>query len=420
MKKFLFFALMLMSSFSFAQNAPIDFEVGGKGADWEWTSLTDNATIDPELEMVENPFSTGINTTAKVAKFTATDASKDYALCHSDGIASFTFDANNSTVKIMVYKTVISNVGVKFEGASPAKEILKANTKINEWEELTFDFSSVQGNTYSKIVLIPDFAPRDQDNIVYMDNITFSSGQLVLTPLQTINFEATGIGANWDWTMAANGDNPALEFIDNPYATGINTSAKVAKFSVRDAGDAWALCHSDGIGSFKMDATTKIVKIMVWKNRISDVGVKFEGTTVLELKVPNTKTGEWEELTFDFSALVGVIETKIVIIPDFAERAADDVVYFDNISFTDGTISTIANAPIENISIFAAEGVLNVNCPEDLFNGKIEVFNLTGQIISSKNIFSANEQLSIEKGFYIVKISDQNNKQVASQKVFAN
>lgn len=56
MKQILLFGMMLLASFSFAQNAPIDFETDGNGADWTWTSLSDDATVDPVLEIVDNPF----------------------------------------------------------------------------------------------------------------------------------------------------------------------------------------------------------------------------------------------------------------------------------------------------------------------------------------------------------------------------
>ena len=58
-----------------------------------------------------------------------------------------------------------------------------------------------------------------------------------------------------------------------------------------------------------------------------------------EIKVANTKVGEWEELTFDFSGYIGLVEAididQIIIFPDFdtAGRGQDNVVYIDNIRF---------------------------------------------------------------------------------------
>ena len=64
--------LVLLATFAgFSQNAPIDFEAGGQGADWTW-NVFENAD-NPPLEFVANPDTSGINTSAMVAKFTARD-----------------------------------------------------------------------------------------------------------------------------------------------------------------------------------------------------------------------------------------------------------------------------------------------------------------------------------------------------------
>ena len=173
MKKFtLVFTMMAVV---FAQNAPIDFEADGNGANWNW--IVDQNGSNPALQFPANPVSGGINTSATVAQFSAEDAGQDWALCYTDDIDEFEFDATNTTVTIMVYKSVISNVGIKLEGASNA-EILVANTVIGQWEELTYDFSGSIGNTYNRLVIIPDFAPREQDNTIYFDNIQLPEGNV--------------------------------------------------------------------------------------------------------------------------------------------------------------------------------------------------------------------------------------------------
>jgi hypothetical protein len=88
-------------------------------------------------------------------------------------------DATNSIVKIMVYKSVISDVALKFSvGAAAQSEIKVANTKINEWEELTFDFTGRIGLAETinidSVIVFPDFeASRASDTVSYFDNITF-------------------------------------------------------------------------------------------------------------------------------------------------------------------------------------------------------------------------------------------------------
>ena len=317
---------------------PIDFEDNGFGADFTWT--VDQNDSNPALEIVDNPNTAGLNTSAKVAKFTAKAAGNPWALVISDDIGSFTFDDTNSIVKIMVRKDVATDVGIKFEGAGGvAKEIKVANSVTNgDWEELTFDFKTEIGVTYNKLVIIPDFLARSQDNIVYFDNLSFNAQptDTVNYNLEPIDFEDDGFGANFTWTVDQNDSNPPLEIVANPKTDGANTSAKVAKFTAKDAGNDWALVISDDIGSFTFDDTNSIVKIMVKKDVASDVGVKFEGpaNAAKEIKIANSVTnGDWEELTFDFTSEIGVTYNKLVIIPDFAARSQDNIVYFDNLTF---------------------------------------------------------------------------------------
>ena len=163
-------------------------------------------------------------------------------------------------------------------------------------------------------------------------------------PNGPIDFETVGYGANWTWTVFENSENPpALEIVSNPNSSGTNTSSTVAKFTALSSGAAYAGCesqHGSDIGSFKFDSNNSIVKIMVYKTVISDVGLKFvesDGEAQPEVKVANTKTNEWEELTFDLSGSIGKGKTgiidQIVIFPDFKDRSSDHIIYFDNISF---------------------------------------------------------------------------------------
>jgi len=160
--------------------SPIDFEVGGNGADWNWEVFGGDA--NPVMEIVDNPSTTG-NTSAKVGKITVAAAGASWSGTSSAGIGAYLFDSSTPIIKVMVWKSVISNVGVKLEAAGgwSQGEILVANTKTNEWEELTFDFSSKainppveQGGELAKITFFPDFTDnRGQENVIYFDNIVF-------------------------------------------------------------------------------------------------------------------------------------------------------------------------------------------------------------------------------------------------------
>lgn len=197
------------------------------------------------------------------------------------------------------------------------------------------------------------------------------SGLLFAQSIHTIGFESAEDGTGWDWTVVENADNPPLEFVANPDISEPNTSATVAKFTARQNGMNWALCFTNGDGEFTFDATNSTVKIMVHKPVISNVGFKVEGGTgtVTELKVPNTVINAWEEITFDFSALAGQVFSRLVIIPDFVEpyvtgqdRAAENIIYFDNIQVPDGVVAGPLPEPTEAAPIPgpAAEDVISI------------------------------------------------------------
>src|SRR6056300_1564507 len=152
-----------------------------------------------------------------------------------------------------------------------------------------------------------------------------------------VDFEPNGIGANWNWVVFENDYNPPLQFVQNPDTTGINPSSTVAQFEARQSGQAFAGCesmHGTDIGSWTITNANKILRIMVYKPTISDVGIKlvrFDNWSLGEIKISNTVINEWEQIEFDFSAHIGNTYDQIVIFPDFNGRSSNSAIYVDNI-----------------------------------------------------------------------------------------
>ena len=105
-KTYFLLASLVFVNIALSQNAPIDFETDGYGADWTWT-VFENDT-NPPLEIVTNPDPSGINTSETVAKFTALQLGQPFAgveSLHGSDIGTFNLTASNALVNIMVYKT---------------------------------------------------------------------------------------------------------------------------------------------------------------------------------------------------------------------------------------------------------------------------------------------------------------------------
>ena len=145
--------------------------------------LNGDATDLSTLIVVNNPFKTGINTSNKVCNL----------LRDKDGIpgegfwSTKTVDLTiNKYMHVKVFKTRITPVKFIVEdGLGGVFEVSSTNlqTKINQWEDLVFDFSSVAGN-YSKISLIPDFIDPvglSADMNIYFDDIILNNNPHAFT-----------------------------------------------------------------------------------------------------------------------------------------------------------------------------------------------------------------------------------------------
>lgn len=424
MKITTFLLIFTVSYFSFSQTN-VDFEASGTGTDWNW--VMDQNGPNPPLEFVANPNTTSVNTSETTAKFIATAEGQSYALTYTDDMGSFTFGSNNSVVKMMVLKTFSSVVALKFEDSTnPAffTIVEVANSVTNgDWEELTFNFGTSVGNTYDRMVVIPDFIDRADNKTIFFDQISFNVNETLEDyNLEDIDFESSGYGANWVWTTDNNYTDPVLEMVSNPSTNGLNSSSTVAKFISTTAGDPWALTYTDNIGSFTFTEANSTVTIMVRKSKLSDVGLKFEGPNpdgsggviFKEIKVANTLTnGNWEQLTFDFSSEIGTTFDRFVVIPDFDDsRFQDHITYFDEISFGNQTAG-LNEFDLNSIKFHPNPANKFINF-SSLLNSNISVviYDMLGkEVLRSEHVQSQLDVSILKPGMYLLNFIQGTNTQ---------
>ncbi|MFA9388857.1 MAG: T9SS type A sorting domain-containing protein [Prolixibacteraceae bacterium] len=206
----------------------------------------------------------------------------------------------------------------------------------------------------------------------------------------SIDFEFDGVGADWYWLVASNGDNPALEFVENPSYDDLNESATVAKFIAKQAGDPWCFFKTDDNGLFTFDSTNCIVTLMVYKTVLSDIGFKVEGGTgpVTTLVHANLTADAWEVVSFDFSALIGESYDGILIMPDNAGgRTEDLVIYIDNIQVPNGgedaVENSVANFATNKLKLYPNPVSDLVTIPGVEDGEMVKVYNMTGALVKS-------------------------------------
>lgn len=381
---FFFSAMLAASSISFAQNAPINFESGGNGANWTWTVFENDD--NPPVEIVANPDQSGSNLSATVAKITARQAGNPWAGCESNNttnLGSFVLNASNSTIKIMVWKSVISDVGIKL--ASPTGwsqgEIKVPNTLINQWEEITFNFSSFMNppgaeGQLSQIIVFPDFnlAGRTQDNVVFFDNISFN---------------AVGSTANEPMVAAPTPtQDPSLviSMFSNAYTNvTVDTwrtdwSAATLEDVLIAGNETKKYSNLDFVGieavSNPLDLTNMtIMHVDVWSSNFTLFGVKlvdfgadssFGGGDDVEhqVNVNSPAQGQWVSLDIPLTQFTGLITfSNVAQFILVGQPSGSSTVFVDNMFFYDGTVipptgpETAAPTPIHNaadvISLFS-------------------------------------------------------------------
>ncbi len=135
--------------------------------------------------------------------------------------------------------------------------------------------------------------------------------------------------------------------IDNPDASGINTSTKVVQFFKESGAEVFAgttielgepIDFSD-LQAFKIDTWSPISG--------STVKLKLENASdpsiAAEIDAMTSTTNSWETLFFDFSGQdLSQEYSKVIVFFDFGNVGADDTFYFDNIELTEAAVGQIA------------------------------------------------------------------------------
>jgi hypothetical protein len=225
-----------------------------------------------------------------------------------------------------------------------------------------------------------------------------------------------------------------ISIVENPSKTGINTSDSVAMLSMEANHDEWAgfwvsTKTDDDADSADhwIDANTyRYVHVMVYKDRISNLKFKLEGSytgTVEKYatnpdKGTNSSTNKWEDIVIDFNEVDGFAPIWLVS-PNWDDperEASSSVVYVDNIvinnnaePITDSGPTGLSYNENNTVKIFP-NPVFDELHLSNLSGNQITITNMLGQQIMKYN--SVNHAITIpmsglEKGIYFVIISDK-------------
>ena len=229
-----------------------------------------------------------------------------------------------------------------------SNEIDATTTATNTWQELTFDFSGTDASSKNlqKVIIFFDFGNRGDGSIYYFDDLIQEGNNAVIPcedPDAVVETEPNIIAFPIDfeceftnYSFFEFGGAPTT-VIDNPDASGINTSAKVAATTKANGAEtfAGAILTADSPIDFSIG---KVFKIKVWSPK-SGIIVKLKlenltnGGISNEIDATTTATNTWQELTFDFSGTDASSKSlqKVIIFFDFGNRGDGAIYYFDDI-----------------------------------------------------------------------------------------
>jgi beta-glucanase (GH16 family) len=136
-----------------------------------WTYYAgENATGKIEFG-VPNPNPSGLNTSSKVAKFTKDTTCFEYMGASCDMAVPFDL-SSTSVFKMLVYSTTTDEIMFKLQpGTNYAKAVYFTYkvSRINQWEEATFNFQSVKQRTDFNRVEIHYIDGKKANGILYFD-----------------------------------------------------------------------------------------------------------------------------------------------------------------------------------------------------------------------------------------------------------
>lgn len=400
----LLFAASLMSAADFVY------------CDFETKDLNFATNNNLTYEVLSNPVSGGINTSANCAKIVS--AGGKWELIYSANMTEFIDFDDSKIFKMKVYSPRIGvPIYFKVEGGAPAKEITTVTTtKANEWEELTFDFTDLDpmSMAYNKFVLLFDAGQEGTGETFYFDDIVGPDTKTVNIPETTFIPYANFEDVNLSFVQFNTENDMQYEVVANPDKSGINMSDSCGK--VVTTADNWELLKSDTIDvAFNFEEYGYKFKMKVYAPAVGDVYFKVEnklGTVAKEVQLYCPVSNMWYELEFDFSELLPASNTMqhIIILFDANSTVAGDTWYFDDIQ---GPGEDVAS------SVFEVNSVSRMIYPnpvqdilyfkEALNNDIVSIVSLSGAEVFSRKI-SGNtidvSGLNMTKGTYIISINN--------------
>jgi hypothetical protein len=316
---------------------PVTFDIAG--INYEVIDFGNNQSVE-----AVDPVSAG----NKVKKTTKPTGAETWAgtTIGAGFTTSIPFTASTTQMSIRVYSPAAGiRVRLKVEDrTNNARSVeTEAMTQAaNTWETLVFDFANQSSGTaalnltytYNMASVFFDFGVAGTGKIFYWDEVRFLPANVIPNYLALpLDFQST----TYTYPFINFGGG-AVTVVNNPSASGINTSTKVGKM-VKGPPEVYGGSFIELVNPINF-STLRTFKVKVYSPRVgAKLLLKVENATNgginFEREVTTTTANAWEELTFNFSTIdVGNSYSKVVLIFDLGtagDGSPNFTYYFDDI-----------------------------------------------------------------------------------------
>jgi hypothetical protein len=287
------------------------------------------------------------NAANKVKKTTKPNGAETWAgTTLSPGFATaLPFTASATQMSVRVYSPAAGiHIRLKVEDRNNnthSVETEAITTAANTWETLVFNFANQASGTaalnlsytFNLASIFFDFGNAGNGKIFYWDDVKFLPANVAGVGLP-LDFQSTTL----TYTFTGFG-NASATVIDNPDASGINTSTKVGALTKANGAEVWAGSFIELAAPIDFSSLTKI-KMKVWSPAAGiTVKMKLENLATASINIERDATttvaNGWEELTYDFSGIVNSNNyQRLVVFFDFGNTGTGANYYFDDVKLS--------------------------------------------------------------------------------------
>ena len=407
MKKITLLLAMLVVSFGYSQTLPIDFEESDDSN--IIASVSDGGTF--------NIIDDADNTGESVGQFSGKVGGAQYDHINVPLTTSLDIAATN-TISFRVKQTTTEGTTshlfkLQPNGGTGSNKEVAFTTEYDVWKDVSLTYSG--NGTYNELIIFFDFNSASVSGTYLIDDIVASSGTPGAAYDLPFDFETSPVTSDW---AGFEGAGITVEAVAAPQTTG-NSSTNLAKI-IRNGGQAYAgvVTTVDTALDFSTKST---ITARIWTSAPIGTKVMFKTENAAapsdnsgEKNAFTTKTGEWEDLVFDFAGVTNASQTRIVIIPDngnLGDGSATSTFFFDDIIQVDPATAGVNDNNIVNVSVYPNPSSSNWNFRTgNTVITSVEVFNLLGKRVVLQNNNSTNVAISTQgltSGIYIARITTE-------------